>query len=356
MIASGGMPPYIWSVSAGTLPPGLSLTSAGVISGTPTTGDAYNFTIQVSGSGGSATRSFSLTINNPPGVTSVPFEFTDRGGLSRLSAGTSASITIGHAIIQPNPGRTTPSGLAIFGCRQNNILVTEAGVPASPLLQSGRIYAEVNGAVNTGLAIANPNNQPATVSFFFTGPNGNFANGSTTVPANGQIAAFLNQSPFNGGSSVSGTFTFTSSVPIAVIALRGLTNERGEFLITTLPVADLNAFPAPGTIVFPHFADGGGLTTQILLVNPGDTLLTGTVQFLNQSGQAATVVANGQSSTTFAYSLPPRTSQKLATAGTASSILAGRGVRCRGAWQGRSASRTRRRHRVWRSSRSAMHE
>ena len=71
--------------------------------------------------------------------------------------------------------------------------MTEAGVPASLLIQSGRIDAEVDGLVNTGLAMANPNSQPATVTFFFTDSNGNSGNGSTTIPANGQIAKFLNQ-------------------------------------------------------------------------------------------------------------------------------------------------------------------
>src|SRR5439155_16367468 len=131
----------------------------------------------------------------------------------------------------------TPSGLAILGLRQNNVLVSEAGVPASPLIQSGRIYAEINGPVDTGLAIANPNNQPAALSFFFTDSNGNLNYGSATIPVNGQIARFLNEPPFNSPSSLSGTFTFNSSVPVAVIALRGLVNERDEFLITTLPVA-----------------------------------------------------------------------------------------------------------------------
>ena len=48
--ASGGTPPYTWSVISGTLPPGLSLDPAtGVISGTPPAGSAgtYNFTVKV---------------------------------------------------------------------------------------------------------------------------------------------------------------------------------------------------------------------------------------------------------------------------------------------------------------------
>src|SRR5213594_3696654 len=68
-----------------------------------------------------------------------PFTLTDRGGTSLMTAGIPASISVGYARIQPDAGSTTPSGLAIFGFRQNNILVSETGVPASLPLTSGRI-------------------------------------------------------------------------------------------------------------------------------------------------------------------------------------------------------------------------
>jgi hypothetical protein len=45
--ATGGNPPYMWSVVAGTLPPGLSLASDGTFSGTPTTPGTYDFTVKV---------------------------------------------------------------------------------------------------------------------------------------------------------------------------------------------------------------------------------------------------------------------------------------------------------------------
>jgi hypothetical protein len=162
-----------------------------------------------------------------------------------------APVARGYAKISPNSGSTPPSGLAIFAVRQNGVLVSEAGVPASSLIQSGRIYAEINGAVNTGLAIANPSTQPTVVSFYFTDATGSFGNGSITVPAGGQIAAFLDQPPFYGRSSLIGTLTFNSSMPIAAVALRGLTNQRREFLITTLPVTDLAVAASAGTVVFP---------------------------------------------------------------------------------------------------------
>jgi hypothetical protein len=231
---------------------------------------------------------------------------------------------VGYANIQPSAGSYTPSGLAIFGFRQNNVLVTEAGVPASPAIKSGRTYAEVNALVNTGLAMVNPNGGDAIVSFYFTDLNGaNFGNGTTTIPAGGKITAFLNQAPFNGGSSLKGSFTFSSSIPIAVVALRGLTNERGDFLITTLPVADLSSPGASNTVVFPDFADGGGWATQIILVNPGETVLTGSVQFRNQAGALTAVTVNGQSNSSFAYSIPARASLNLTTSGSAATAVVG---------------------------------
>ena len=46
--ATGGEPPYSWTVTSGNLPDGLSLSSAGLISGTPTASGVYSFTVQVS--------------------------------------------------------------------------------------------------------------------------------------------------------------------------------------------------------------------------------------------------------------------------------------------------------------------
>ena len=47
---AGGTGPFTWAVTAGTLPPGLSLNpSTGELSGTPTAPGTYNFTIQVTG-------------------------------------------------------------------------------------------------------------------------------------------------------------------------------------------------------------------------------------------------------------------------------------------------------------------
>jgi hypothetical protein len=218
------------------------------------------------------------------------------------------------------------------GFRQNDILTSEAGVAASSLIQSGRVYAEINGPVNTGLAITNPNSQPAAVSFYFVFSDDAdiFARGSTTITPNGQVARFLNEPPFNGPSGLvfQGTFTFSSSVPIAVIALRGFTNERGEFLITALPVVDLDAPSPAGTIAIPHFANGGGWKTKIVLVNPGDRAQAGTVQFFDPSGLAVMVAPRfgafgGVISNTVLYSVSARSSSTFETSGAGAAVTVG---------------------------------
>jgi hypothetical protein len=65
--ASGGTPPYTWSLAEGSsLPSGLSLGTDGVISGTPITAVSGIFTIQVTGNDNlSSTASFTLTITSP---------------------------------------------------------------------------------------------------------------------------------------------------------------------------------------------------------------------------------------------------------------------------------------------------
>ncbi|MFN7971732.1 MAG: putative Ig domain-containing protein [Acidobacteriota bacterium] len=44
---NGGSPPYVFSFSAGTLPPGLAVYSSGSITGTPTTSGTYSFSVMM---------------------------------------------------------------------------------------------------------------------------------------------------------------------------------------------------------------------------------------------------------------------------------------------------------------------
>jgi hypothetical protein len=260
-----------------------------------------------------------------PNATQLDFLIHDHGGVSLQSSGTAADVATGYARIQPDSGSTTPAGIAIYDYRPGNYLVSETAVPATATVSSGRIYAEVNGPVDTGLAIVNPNNQPAIITFFYTDRQGNrLGHGITTLPPNSQIAKFLNEDPFNtfNTTTFEGTLTFTSSVPVAAMALRGFNNERGDFLMSTLPVLDMMAAPTSGTVVIPHFVDGGGWATQILMINVTGNTLSGTVEF--RSDPDGTVVNPpflGQTSSK--YSVPPHSSQKLASLGATPETITG---------------------------------
>ena len=61
--ATGGTSPYKWSLSSGALPAGLSLSTSGTVSGTPTATGTASFTVKVTdAANASATQNLSVTI------------------------------------------------------------------------------------------------------------------------------------------------------------------------------------------------------------------------------------------------------------------------------------------------------
>jgi hypothetical protein len=265
----------------------------------------------------------------PPAPTSVPFSISNFTGISTATDG-NGTLSVGHGRIETTSG-TTPSGVAIFGYRPAGVLVTEAGVPDSPLITSGRIYGEVSttGVVNTGLAMANPNDQTATVTFTLTDTAGTAVrSGSRSIGPRAQVAGFLNEQPYSIGNGFKGTLSFNSTLPLGVIALRSLVNERSDFLITTLPVIDLSQGVRTGTQVVPHFAVGDGWSTQIILVNPSDSAQTGNVLFLGPGSGTTPSVAvnvniNGTAGSSAPYAVAPRSSQTLVVTPAATGLSYG---------------------------------
>jgi large repetitive protein len=89
LLPTGGQSPFTWIVVAGSgsLPPGLTLSSSGVISGTPTNNGSFRFTVQVTDAGGrTATAALSISMGVAPlvittsslgsGQISVPYSQT----------------------------------------------------------------------------------------------------------------------------------------------------------------------------------------------------------------------------------------------------------------------------------------
>ncbi|MDX2039919.1 MAG: putative Ig domain-containing protein [Acidobacteriota bacterium] len=75
--ATGGTPPYTWSVSAGALPSGLNLSTSGTISGTPVQAGTFTFTLMVrDAANATSTRSFTLQVNLTCNYSVSPTTFT----------------------------------------------------------------------------------------------------------------------------------------------------------------------------------------------------------------------------------------------------------------------------------------
>lgn len=65
LAATGGTSPYVWTLT-GTAPPGLTLSSAGALSGTPTTTGRFSLNVQTTdATGQTATKTLNLTVNAP---------------------------------------------------------------------------------------------------------------------------------------------------------------------------------------------------------------------------------------------------------------------------------------------------
>ncbi|MBI5635113.1 MAG: putative Ig domain-containing protein, partial [Nitrospirae bacterium] len=90
--ASGGVGTYTYSVTAGALPAGLTLSAAGVLSGTPTAAGTFNFTVRATDSNGCfGSQAYTLFISDatPPTVISM----LPGVGATNVPVNTTVSIT-----------------------------------------------------------------------------------------------------------------------------------------------------------------------------------------------------------------------------------------------------------------------
>ena len=118
--ATAGIGTLTWSITVGSLPPGLTIGSpltgpSVIISGTPTTQGTFNFTVRVTDTLGQfATRALSITINlpAPPNITttSLPAGTINQTYNQAVLATGTAPLTF--SIVSPGTG-TLPPGLAL---------------------------------------------------------------------------------------------------------------------------------------------------------------------------------------------------------------------------------------------------
>ena len=119
-LAATGTTPITWSLASGTLPTGLTLSTAGVISGTPTVANTFNFTVKATNSAGSDTKALSIAITTSavkPTITTTTLPNGKIGTAysAQLEATGTAPITWSLASGNLPTGLTLYSGGTISG-------------------------------------------------------------------------------------------------------------------------------------------------------------------------------------------------------------------------------------------------
>lgn len=114
LTVTGGVGPYNWTVTSGSLPNGVSLSSSGAITGTPTAAGTSPITVQVTDSqtptAAVAAASFTFTVNNPLTITSTTF----KAGTINVPYSALLSATGGAPpYIWALAGGTLPAGLTL---------------------------------------------------------------------------------------------------------------------------------------------------------------------------------------------------------------------------------------------------
>jgi hypothetical protein len=282
-----------------------------------------------------------VTVNTTEGVVNIPVNeiavfvgSTSKSlTLSVGSADTASTLSgagplqVGYASADVTTG-AAPFGTAVFSYRQNNIIVSEVGVPASIPTPSARVFIDYRvGAaaspspgkldINTGLAVVNPSTKTANVTYTLRDINGNIlAAGHGTIASKAHFSKFINQlkdvaPDFNlpadfATATCYGSLEITSSQALSIIALRLTINQRGDVLLTTTPIADLTQFTASSPLYFPQIADGGGYVTTILLLNTSNSHEGGSLEFFDDKGAPLVVKrVGGSAASTFFYTIQP---------------------------------------------------
>ena len=241
------------------------------------------------------------------------------------TAGVAASQSAGSAVAKvTTPGKSI-NGLKIIEHLESGLTTSEAGLVPAPLFRSGRFFVQVTSAVKSFVSIVNPTDGDATVDLYFTDEAGvsNYFN-TVTVAPHGQFSGFVNDAPLSIPTDSSGTLTFTASVRVAAGAFRFVTNEGGRLLISATPISDATQVSSQPTVI-PYFTDGANWSTQVVLVNTSEFRMGGEVRFFGQNGAAVEVpIGTGDTSASvLEYDIPPRSSQRIQTAGTSTAFTAG---------------------------------
>ncbi|HEY6797177.1 MAG TPA: putative Ig domain-containing protein [Kineosporiaceae bacterium] len=316
-----GIPAPTVSVTAGSLPPGLSLTPTGILSGTPTVAGTYTFTVTATnGTGTPASSSQSLTVNpSPPPTPTAPtlsgtaaaatagqpylFSFTVGGVPAPTVSVTAGALPAGLALTPAGVlyGTPTTAGTSTFTLTATNGVgspatsaqtLTVAPVPVGTIVPVGG-----GGQVTTpgqafplplAVRVADAHGNPLSgraVTFAVTSGSATFAGAASatgTTHANGTIT-----SPLLTAGSAPGPVVVTATVAGADGVSPAIFGE--SVLDPSAARADLKiALSSPATV-----AHGGTVTATVTVTNRGPIAATTVVTTLTPGPGLTPVSATG---------------------------------------------------------------
>jgi len=225
--ASGGAGAYTFAVTAGALPAGITLSTAGALAGTPTAGGTFNFTITATDSSPApgpftGSQAYTLTVNAPTivlpvatlpgGVTAVPYTANltpATGGTAPYSYAVTAGALPGGILMSTAgafSGTPTAGGTFNF-----TVTATDSSTGSGPYTASRAFSIAV-----TAITIAPPTLPAGTAGVAYTQTltaSGGSAPYAFNVSA-GALPAGLTLSGagvLSGTPTAAGTFNFTAS-------------------------------------------------------------------------------------------------------------------------------------------------
>jgi uncharacterized repeat protein (TIGR01451 family) len=217
---SGGTGPFAWAVSAGALPPGLTLNaSTGLVSGTPTAGGGFSVTVRVTdGFAQVASRTVTITIvaspafvagAPPSGQVGVPYSTTFQvtGGTSpivlSISAGSLPSgltFNAGSGAVSGTPTTVGTSSFTVSAIDANGQTATK---PVTLVIAAGPLVI---------VKTANVSSAPAGSGVAYTITITNTGSSSFTgVSLSDPLTAVLDDAAYNANAAASsGSVAYTA--------------------------------------------------------------------------------------------------------------------------------------------------
>ncbi len=241
-----------------------------------------------------------------------------RSGKAWITDGDDRGGPVFYAWLRSVPGFSDATGGAVLTLTENGSPAWELTVPASGSSKSYWTVAEINAPSQTGLALVNTGSAAASAALLVYDEKGKQAATTTLTLAPGEhVSKFLVEWFGQGFAPLRGALEVRSDQPLGALALRGTTNDEGQFIMTSIPARG-DAAPLLNTDgALPQVADGGGYQTEWLLLNPFDMPLSGKVSFRRSNGSTWPLTIQGTAAPEISYSIPVHGLVRWTTAGTA---------------------------------------